>query len=217
MLLTKCKLFRSLETRKENSVANYSINELFILVLLWFQTLQTPCTSASPPLGPRLDDTTLASSGVKCGHVTRLGSWDGSRNLCQVPVKAFKSQSNLLSSLLPAIDLELPSGKDSVITAEWGCPGQRPPPIPTGVQWTRIVRETQFFVIWGDWDARVVCYRSITLLILTSTCTYHRYRFTFARVIFFVFFFVYFILFLFFLGPHLWHRDVPRLGVQSEL
>ena len=36
----------------------------------------------------------------------------------------------------------------------------------------------------------------------------------------FVFWFlVFFLVFLFFvfLGPHLWHMEVPRLGVQSEL
>ena len=26
-----------------------------------------------------------------------------------------------------------------------------------------------------------------------------------------------FFFFLFFLGPHLWHMEVPRLGVKSEL
>ena len=27
----------------------------------------------------------------------------------------------------------------------------------------------------------------------------------------------YFILFFVFLGPHLWHMEVPRLGIESEL
>ena len=36
-----------------------------------------------------------------------------------------------------------------------------------------------------------------------------------AQLIFFSFFFLFF--FLVFLGPHPWHIEVPRLGVQSEL
>ena len=29
--------------------------------------------------------------------------------------------------------------------------------------------------------------------------------------------YLYFVLFFSFLGPHLWHMDIPRLGVESEL
>ena len=33
----------------------------------------------------------------------------------------------------------------------------------------------------------------------------------------FLFFFFFFFLSFVYLGPHLWHMDVPRLGIESEL
>ena len=96
LLLIKCKVFRSLETRKYNSLTNCNINKLFIRILLCFQTLQTLCTSASPPSRDKIGSGIPCLHGVKCGHMTCFGPWNGSRNMYQFPVKAFKKQSSLL-------------------------------------------------------------------------------------------------------------------------